>query len=143
MALVHEAYLKIAGGEAVAWEGRSHFLGVAAKAMRHILTDHARRRNASKRGSGHAGASIDDTRFGLADRLAVPDGDVDSLLALDEALERLSRIAPRECRVVECRFYAGLSVAETAAALGVSPTTVKRDWAWAQAWLYRELHTSG
>jgi len=139
-ALVHEAYLKIAGGQAVDWEGRSHFLGVAAKAMRHILTDHARRRNAFKRGSGIPDASIDDTDIGLADRLAIQDGDIDSLLGLDQALDRLSVMAPRESRVVECRFYAGLSVNETAAVLGVSPTTVKRDWAWAQAWLYRELH---
>ncbi len=140
-ALVHEAYLKIAGGQAIDWEGRSHFLGVAAKAMRHILTDHARRRNASKRGSGIPHASIDDTRVGLADRLAIPDGDLDTLLGLDRALDRLAAVAPRESRVVECRFFGGLSVNETAVVLGVSPTTVKRDWAWAQAWLYRELNT--
>jgi RNA polymerase sigma factor (TIGR02999 family) len=139
-ALVHEAYLKIAGGQSVDWEGRSHFLGVAAKAMRHILTDHARRRNASKRGGGLPDASINDTHAGLADRLAVAEGDIDSLIGLDRALDRLAEVAQRESRVVECRFYAGLSVNETAAVLDISPTTVKRDWAWAQAWLYRELH---
>lgn len=140
-ALIHEAYLKIAGGHAVDWEGRSHFLGVAAKAMRHILTDHARRRTTAKRGSGVPDASLNDTRIGLADRLAIPDDQLDTLLALDDALQRLAQLAPRECRVVECRFFAGLSVPETAAALGISSTTVKRDWAFAQAWLYRELNT--
>lgn len=138
-ALVHEAYLKLATAQPVAWEGGSHFYAVAAKAMRQILTDHARRRVAVKRGAGAHHRSIDDSSLGWAIRQEDAADPSDDLLALDEALERFTRISERGCRVVECRFYAGLSVAETAEALGISGTTVKRDWAFAQAWLFREV----
>ena len=133
-ALVHEAYLRLADGDLADFEGRSHFLGVAAKAMRHVLVDHARRRSAEKRGGDLARVELSETLVGSAARSS--DGLV---LALDRALERLGALDARKARVVECRFFGDLSVEETAAALGVSTATVKRDWRMAQAWLYRVL----
>jgi RNA polymerase sigma factor (TIGR02999 family) len=131
-ALVHEAYLRLSRGEG--FEGRSHFLGVAAKAMRHVLVDHARRRSAEKRGGDLARVELSETLVGSAAQTS--DGLV---LALDRALGRLGALDARKARVVECRFFGDLSVEETAAALGVSTATVKRDWRMAQAWLYRAL----
>ncbi|MEM1055374.1 MAG: sigma-70 family RNA polymerase sigma factor [Bacteroidota bacterium] len=133
-ALVHEAYLRLADGALADFEGRSHFLGVAAKAMRHVLVDHARKRGAQKRGGDLARIDLTDAaRFvGTADHDA-------TVLALDAALDRLGALDERKARVVECRFFGDMTVAETAAALGVSTPTVKRDWRMAQAWLYRAL----
>jgi RNA polymerase sigma factor (TIGR02999 family) len=137
-ALVHEAYLRIAGQDNPSFESRAHVLGVAAKAMRHVLVDHARRRGAHKRGGDLARIDLTD-----ADRFAgTPERDL-ALLALDDALGRLAARDPRKARVVECRFFGDLSVEETAAALGISTATVKRDWAMAQAWLYREIADAG
>ena len=131
-ALVHEAYLKLIDTKSIAWQKRAHFFAVAAQVMRRILVDMARERRAQKRGGGHK-TSLDEA-MGLPDE----EGDV-NLVALDEALGRLAEIDPQQSRVVELRYFGGLSIEETAAALGVSPTTVKREWRVARAWLKREV----
>ena len=131
-ALVHEAYLKLVQLERIDWKGRAHFFGVCAPVMRQVLISHARSRNAAKRGAGAA-------KLPLSDALAVAEERPEELLALDEALARLEALSPRQARVVEARFFAGLSVEEAAAALGISPATVKREWTAARAWLNREL----
>lgn len=131
-ALVHEAYLKLIDVTQIEWQGRAHFFAMAARQMRRILIDHARARGREKRGGGAPLVSLDEA----AD---VPVGDPESLLLVDAALEKLERLNERQCRVVECRCFVGLSVEETAEALGTSPTTVKRDWIVARAWLNREL----
>ncbi len=131
-ALIHEAYLRLIDAKDVHWQSRAHFFAIAANLMRRILVDHARRRDADKRGGSRVRVQLDEA-------LAVADeADVD-LLAIDEALDRLAVIDPQQARVVELRFFSGLSVEETAAALGVSPKTVKRDWSVARAWLRREI----
>jgi RNA polymerase sigma-70 factor (ECF subfamily) len=130
--LVHEAYLRLAGRPDVAEHGRAYFYAAAARAMRGVLVDAARKRNATKRGSGAAPLSLDEAR-------AVTETYGDELLELDEALERLAQRNPRHARTVECRFFGGMSVEDTAEALGVSPRTVKSDWALARAWLYDAL----
>ena len=134
-ALVHEAYLELAKVEQLHWPGRAYMLAAASRAMRRILIDYAVARRAEKRGGGVAAEPLDD-----AVAMAVSRGD--DLLALDEALERLSAVNERYGRVVECRFFGGMSVEETAEALGTSPATVKRDWTLARAWLNRELAES-
>ncbi|HKJ01759.1 MAG TPA: sigma-70 family RNA polymerase sigma factor [Longimicrobiales bacterium] len=131
-ALVHEAYLRLVQLDRISWEGRAHFFGAAAKAMRRILISYARMKKAEKRGSGAEHASLDDVVVVARDR-------PDHLLALDEALERLSALDARQAQIVECRYFAGMSVEETGTALGISPATVKRDWVLARAWLNREL----
>lgn len=131
-ALVHEAYLRLVGQEAVRWQGRSHFLGIAAQIMRRILTDHARRNLRLKRGGARQILPLDEA-------LAFSPEHSDELLKLDEALDRLAKLDPRQGRIVELRFFAGLTVEETADFLGISPKTVKRDWAVARAWLHAEV----
>ncbi len=131
-ALVHEAYLKLVGGDGASYENRAHFLAVAAKAMRHLLVSYAERQSAQKRGGGTPDLSLDEA-------LLVPEARAVELLALDEALQRLEAVDPRAAEVVECRFFAGLDAEETAAALGISRRTVTRDWGAARAWLYAEL----
>jgi RNA polymerase sigma factor (TIGR02999 family) len=138
-ALVHEAFVKLARGGSLGVRDQSHFMAVAAKAMRQILIDHARGRLAAKRGGGAAHTSLQEIEAALAGGPSFDDAKAQALVALDEALGRLARRSERQSRVVECRFFAGLSVDETAAALGTSSATVKRDWAMAQAWLYRDL----
>ena len=141
-ALVHEAYLKLARLERIAWHGRAHFLAVAAQAMRRVLVDYAVARRTLKRGGARPAAALDDVPSGdliAADALAAAATRADELLALDDALRRLASLDERQARVVECRFFAGMSVEETAEALDVSPATVKRDWTLARAWLNREL----
>lgn len=138
-ALVHEAYLKLVGQERLGTESRAHFLALAGRAMRHILSNYARHRRAQKRGGALSPASLDEAAEVVADVAALSPERAETLLALDAALTRLERMSERQSRIVECRFYAGLTVPETAAALGVSPATVKREWALAQAWLYREM----
>ena len=135
-ALVNEAYLKLAGPDPPGVEGRAHFFALASTAMRHILCNHARERSAQKRGGGAAHVTFDES--GPSGAAAATDP-ADTLLALDGALRRLEAVAPRQGRVVECRFFGGLSVEETARALDLSPRTVKRDWALAQAWLQRDM----
>jgi RNA polymerase sigma factor (TIGR02999 family) len=132
-ALVHEAYLRLVGQSSVEWQGRAHFFGVAAKAMRSVLVDHARARGAAKRGGSVRAITLDD-----AGGVAGPQASVD-VLALDEALGRLTELDPRKSRLVELRYFGGLGIEEAAAVLGVSPATVKRDWTTARAWLRREL----
>jgi RNA polymerase sigma factor (TIGR02999 family) len=138
-ALVHEAFIKLTGREDFGPRDRNHFLAVAAIAMRQILVDHARSRLAAKRGGGDTPISLDAIEAALASGPHFSDADSEALLALDESLARLARFSERQSRVVECRFFAGLSIEETAQAMGTSPATVKRDWSMAQAWLYRDL----
>jgi RNA polymerase sigma factor (TIGR02999 family) len=134
-ALVHEAYLKLAAAGGVGIDGRRHFLGLASRTMRHLLCNHARDRRRLKRGGAlrRATADVDD----VADH--VSHEDLETLVALDDALTRLERLDERLARVVECRFFAGLSIPRTAEALGTSAATVKRDWTLARTWLYREI----
>jgi RNA polymerase sigma factor (TIGR02999 family) len=131
-ALVHEAYLKLVGQHSPHWQGRAQFYGVAAQLMRRILIDHARRHLREKRGGTQVIVPLEE---GLA---FTPEHSED-LLRLDEALDRLSKLDPRQSRIVELRFFGGLSVEETSRFLNVSPITVKRDWAVAKVWLYGEL----
>jgi RNA polymerase sigma-70 factor, ECF subfamily len=134
VALVHEAYIRLVDQTRVQWRDRAHFLAVAAMAMRRILIDGARRRRAVRRGG-------DARRVTLAMiDVATPDEHADLLLALDSALSRLATLDERQARVVECRFFGGLTEEETAAALGIGLRTVKRDWAKARSWLYLELY---
>ena len=134
--LIHEAYLKIAGGEQPNWQSRSHFFGVAAKAMRHILVDYARSKNNRKRGGWQE-------RVTLKENMRVTNQSSEEIVALDDALNRLAALDDRKVRVVEMKFFAGLHVAEIADVLKVSPETVKRDWSFAQTWLLRELEKEG
>ena len=130
-ALVNEAYLRLVDVERMDWRGRGHFFAMAATLMRRILVDHARDRARDKRGGRMAFTS-------LGDHAIAPASNVD-VLALEEALDRLGAIEPRYAQIVELRFFAGLTLDETAEALGISPATIKRDWTWAKAWLYRQL----
>ena len=136
-ALVHEAYLKLVDQTRAEWQDRGHFFAVASGAMRRILVDYARRYRAARRGGGDNGAParpvpLDNTEIPVAER-------ADALVALDEALERLGQLDGRQARVVECRFFGGLTEEETAAALGISQRTVAREWVTARGWLYQEL----
>jgi RNA polymerase sigma factor (TIGR02999 family) len=133
--LVHEAYLRLAGLEHIQWRDRQHLLAMAARTMRRVLIDFAEQRRAVKRGGGEIALALEDADAATA----VLDRHADELHALDEALERLAELNPRQSQVVECRFFVGLSVEETAEALDISPATVKRDWIAARAWLNREL----
>lgn len=131
-ALVHEAYLRLAGPEAPEWRNRAHFFGVAANLMRQILVEHARARHAAKRG-GHA------VKVSLEDAPDLPVAIDLDVLALDDAMQRLALMDPQQAEIVELRFFGGLSVEESAEVLGISPATIKRDWSSARAWLYREM----
>ena len=131
--LVHEAYAKLVDYREQNWENRAHFYAVAAQAMRRILVTYARQRNRAKRGGG-----VDHVTLGVEDRLAAVTSGMDwsdEVAALDAALTDLEAINPRHARVVECRFFAGLTIEDTAEALGISPITVTRDWRMARAWL--------
>lgn len=130
-ALVHEAYLRLVDQTRMDWNGRAHFFGAAATAMRRVLVDHARARGAVKRGDGAVAVELDQVVLALQ-----PDLDV---VALDRALEELATFDPAGARIIELRFFGGMSVEETAAIVGSSPATVKRDWAAARAWLYKRL----
>lgn len=133
--LLHETYLKLAGGEGHKWANRNHFFGVAAKAMRHILVDHARSKHAEKRGGWQE-------RVSFADGLAPATCQSEQVLALDEALTALARLDERKSNVVELRYFGGLTNEETSAVLNISVETVKRDWRFARTWLLRELDGS-
>jgi RNA polymerase sigma factor (TIGR02999 family) len=133
-ALVHEAYFRLLGQNPPQWESRTHFFAIAAQLMRQILVDYARRRRASKRGSGVCMLTLEDAE-------ALPqrkDKDVD-VIALDDALNTLAELDPRQSRVVELRFFAGLSLEETSEVMGIATATVQRDWTAARAWLHREI----
>ncbi len=131
-ALVNEAYIKLAGLSRLDWQNRSHFLGVAARIMREILVDHARARRAEKRGRGVQVVPLEDATI-------VEKGRATDVLALNEALDHLAQKDRRAAQVVEYRYFAGLSIEETAAALGVAPRTVRQDWQFGRAWLQRRL----
>ena len=131
-ALAHEAFLKLVDQRSVAWADRAHFMALAAQAMRRILADHARRRHALKRGGDAVRVTLVESEVPGAG------GDAD-LASLDAALDRLAALDQRQARIVELRFFGGLTVEETAEVVGISPATVKRDWQVARAWLYREL----
>src|SRR5689334_15791586 len=131
-ALVNEAFLKLVDQRGVRWQNKAHFFGVAAQAMRRILIDHARTRRRIKRGGVQHAVTLDEGM--LAEQARSID-----VMALDQALTRLAAIDPRQARVVELRFFGGLSVEETAEVMALSPATVKREWAMAKAWLYAEL----
>jgi RNA polymerase sigma factor (TIGR02999 family) len=130
--LVHEAYVKLVGLDRMQWQNRAHFLAVAAQAMRRVLVDYAVSRRTQKRGGVRQRVPLDDVPPGHAQP-------IETLLALDAALRRLQAVDDRLTRVVECRYFGGISVEETAEALQVSPATIKRDWSIARAWLNREL----
>jgi RNA polymerase sigma factor (TIGR02999 family) len=131
-ALVHEAYMKLVGQREVAWQNRAHFFGIAAQVMRRILLDYAKERVRDKRGGAMRQTLLDEALLVSEDRAS-------SLVVIDEALTRLELLDPRQAKVVELRFFGGLTVEETAEAMGISAPTVKREWAMAKAWLYREL----
>jgi RNA polymerase sigma factor (TIGR02999 family) len=129
-ALVHEAYLKLVDQRSVNWQNRAHFFAIAAQAMRRILIDNARKRSAAKREGEKL--SLDDVAIISTDR-------AEHLLALDEALQQLEEIDPQQSKIVELRYFGGLTIEETAEAMNLSPATVKREWAMARAWLYSSL----
>lgn len=131
-ALVHEAYMRMVNQKTVHWQNRAHFFGVAAQSIRHILVDHARSYQTAKRGSGGHKLSLDEA-------IAITEARDIDLIALDDALNGLSAVDPQQGRIVELRFFGGLSIEETADVLKISPATVKRDWVMAKAWLYRNL----
>ena len=135
-ALVHEAYLKLVNIDQLEWRDRAHFFAVASRAMRRILIDHARTRSREKRGAGWTKVPLDDA-FKVAEERA------EDLIALDDALTRLESVNERQCRVVEYRFFGGMSIQETAEALGISAASVKRDWMVTRAWLNQELGLLG
>lgn len=136
-ALVHETYLKLVGPAQVKWNNRGHFFAIAAQAMRRVLVDHARGRARLKRGGDQRPVTLD-----VDANIAAPGRSTD-VIALDEALRRLYETDPAKAQVVELRFFAGLTNAETAEAMGVSLRTVERNWSFARAWLYRELKADG
>jgi len=131
-ALVHEAYLRLAGENPPAWQNRAHFFGIAANIMRRILVEHARSHNAAKRGGSAVLLTLDDA-------IAFPQRNDLDILELDRALSDLAALDEQQGRIVELRFFAGLSIEDTSEVLGISPATVKRDWVTARAWLYREI----
>ena len=131
-ALVHEAYARLVEGERVEWQGRTHFFAVAAQTMRRVLVDHARRRDAARRGGGGLRVTFDESLLS-ADR-----NDIE-VIALDRALHELGALDPLQERIVELRYFGDLTIDEVAGVLGSSPATVKREWAIARAWLHREL----
>jgi RNA polymerase sigma factor (TIGR02999 family) len=132
-ALIHEAYLRMVDQTQVDWEDRARFFGYAARTMRAIIVDYARRRGAQKRGGGLTRLPFDDPDLPI-------EAQADAILAVDDALTRLARVSERLSRIVECRFFGGLSIEETAAALSLSDRTVRRDWIKAKAWLYDQLY---
>jgi len=131
-ALVHEAYLRLVGRDSVNWQSRMHFFAAAAQMMRQILVDHARRHIAAKRGGGAI-------TMVLSEELALPQKASLDLLALDDAMQRLAELDARQCQIVELRFFGGLSIAETAQAVDISPATTKREWTTARLWLHRAM----
>lgn len=132
--LVHEAFIRLVGQRNVEWRNRSHFYGIASQAIRRILVDHARRRQAAKRDQG--------IRVTLTESAASTSSDPIDLLNLEQAIEKLAALDPRQAKVVELRFFGGLEIEEIAESLGISPATVKRDWTFARAFLQRELDST-
>jgi RNA polymerase sigma factor (TIGR02999 family) len=138
-ALVHEAWLRLAGPDQHTWNGRAHFFGAAAEAMRRILIDRAHRKRAVRHGGGQERVEAD-----VADiPIAAPDGNDDEILAVHEALDRLAAHDPRAAQLVKLRYFVGLTIEEAAEVLGVSEPTAKRDWTYARAWLFRAIRPAG
>lgn len=136
-ALIHEAYLKLAAADEPDWESRAHFLAVASRAMRQVLIDYARIKQAEKRGGDRTPVTLDEMQLTPGPNLSADRAE--ALLALEDSLRRLSEQNDRQSRIVECRFFGGMTIRDTAVALALSPATVKRGWAMAQAWLYRDM----
>lgn len=136
-ALVNEAYLRLAGTKNIEWQNRAHFFAVTAQVMRNVLIDHARRRLYAKRGGKAQQVPIDDVPLEMSEQRA------DELVVLDEALSDLAKLDQRKARVVELRYFGGLSLEETAEVLGISLMTVRRDWRAAKAWLFRRMKAEG
>lgn len=130
--LVHEAYLKLIGSENISWQSRAHFFGIAAQSMRQILVDYARKKKAKKRGEGKPNIPLDSA-------LEISNQSDEQIIALDDALKKLESVEERSGKIVELRFFSGLTIEETAEVLSISPATAKRDWNFAKAWLYREI----
>jgi RNA polymerase sigma factor (TIGR02999 family) len=133
-ALVHEAYLRLVGADTPNWQGHTHFFNAAAEAMRRILVDSARRRQSLKRGGDHQKVDLEDVEMTL-------DAESDDLIALDEALSQLAEEDPTKAKLVQLRYFAGLTTEQAAEALDISVSTAKRDWAYAKAWLYGRIRT--
>lgn len=138
-ALVHETYLKLVDQSAASWATRAHFLAAAARAMRHILINYSRDRRTQKRGGDLPKLSLEELGERINGELALSDDNIELLAALDAALKTLERVNPRQSRIVECRFFGGMTIDETAEALGISTATVSRGWALAQVRLYQDL----
>ena len=138
-ALVHEAYLKLVDQSRASWESRAHFLATAAKAMRHILINYARERRAQKRGGDQPRLSLQELGEHLEGTAGFSDDNADLLIALDAALKKLEQVNERQSRIVECRFFGGLTIEETATALGISTASVSRGWALAQVRLFQDI----
>ena len=140
-ALVHEVYLRLAGANGLTLQNRAHFFAVAVRATRQIISNYARDAQALKRGGAVVIEPIGGTDVPLPSSVDIPDDLSERVIALEGALQALERLHPRPCRVVECRYFGGLSIGETALALHISEATVKRDWAVAQAWLHERLRS--
>jgi RNA polymerase sigma factor (TIGR02999 family) len=138
-ALVHETYLRLVDQSGPQWECRAHFLAVASRAMRQILINYAKRKTAAKRGGRTRPVPFHEIETALKEAEDPSAARDEALVALDESLRRLEAVDTRQCRIVECRFFGGMTIPDTAEALGISPVTVKRSWATAQAWLYRDI----
>jgi RNA polymerase sigma-70 factor (ECF subfamily) len=134
--LVHEAYLRLAAETGIRWQSRAHFFGFAAQIMRRVLLDYAREHRAIKRGGAAARISLDEVFLITEDQL-------DRVLILDESLQKLAAVDPQQARIVEFRFFAGMTVEETSEAMGMSTATIKREWSHARAWLHRDMSTRG
>jgi RNA polymerase sigma factor (TIGR02999 family) len=134
-ALVHEAYLRLARRDSVDWQDRAHFFALSAQMMRQILVDHARMHAAAKRGGNAVTVVVDEASAVSKDRNL-------DLIALDDAMKRLASLDPRQCQIVELRFFGGLSIEETAQTVNISPATTKREWATARLWLHRAMSNS-
>ncbi len=141
-ALVHETYRKLVGTDAPEWENRRHFFRVATRAMRHILVNYAEHKNAQRRGGGIDKVTLENDELFIEKVFNISEERALRLLSLDAALKRLEKISKREAEIVECRFFADMSVEDTANIMGLSEATVKRGWAMAKAWLYTELKES-
>lgn len=131
--LVHEAYIKLIGNQNLTWESKAHFFGIAARSMRQILVDYARKKKSDKRGNGKTQITLDEVNF-------IIDDSEEQILNLNEALIKLEKMEERSCKIVELKFFSGLSIEEIAEMLNISVATVKRDWQFAKAWLYREIN---
>ena len=137
-ALVHEAYIKLLDNSDHDWNSRAHFMGVASKAMRHILINYAEKRRAKKRGGDLRKVSLEEERATIDDVIEMSDDQADMLLAIESAIKKLEKNNERQVRIIECKFFGGMTNDETAETLGISKATVKRDWSMAQAWIHRE-----